>query len=1112
MASEWAPPPTSSPSSTSTSSTPPSPPSAAASGLIVVRTKFIVPLPRKKLLSRPRLDSRFAGALTHRLMVVQAGPGYGKSTSVAKYLSGRPEPLFWYSASGSDADPHVFMMHLIWSMRAACPELGDSALSIIDESRDQRARRRAVESLANDMLDMLAGDAVLVIDDYQSAARNPEIDDIIELLVDTMPPQMHVVLCTRQRPALGAMARWRVKGDVLEIGEHDLAFADDEIAQLFASAYRIDLDAGKVRTIADLTEGWIIALEMMWHALREGISIDDLLVRQPANVDSLFDYLAQEVLLKQREPVASFLIDVSVLDELDAAACAAVSGRDDTAALLAELSVGGVFLYSTGAGSYRFHNLIKAFLRRLCRRDAERWVIGHRRAAMFYADRGHSVRTVDHLLEAGDFDGAAERLAAAAPELLASGLLDGLAHLVEQLPGAALEARPELLLYRADAYRITNDYSNALAWYAMADDIFAARSDAAGRSRALKGRATVYLDTVEPAKSEALLAQALELLPAEERLERATLMRMMAESKTNLGQGQEAMRLLREAEQLIDQAMEDELDIRVHLRTGRLTAALALLERRAGDQARETAGGAAVRRPARSHRETQLLLALTYCLIGQGDRAVASARAGVRLGQELRSPFVEAVGYMRLGHALHINATPAGITAEECYRKALAICDGLRVTRGRAEPLMGLAILHAGAGDEDAAAAEAAEGLAICRAAGDEWMAGFVQLGMAAGLGSAGGHDESARAWVNHAHDTFVRCGDEYCTTVCELWQAALELRGASGGAGDPEASRVRLDGLFRAMRTHSYEFLFTRRTMFGPTDLGMLAPLLVEAARLGVDRSHVQWLSSVTGLGDLEYHPGYTLHVRTLGRFSLHRGNEEVLNREWQREKAKALFQLLLVNRKGYIHRDQILDSLWPGLGSEVASRHFKVALNAMLNVIEPHRPPRLNSFTVHRDGQLYAINPMAGLWTDADEFESLSAKAGRLAAADPASACDLYRHALGLYRGDFLQESLYEDWATAERERLLAVYLRAAGRTAELLLDLGELDECVDVCEQIITKDPCWEEAYRILIQCAAERGNTAAAQRAFERCETALQTEMGISPSRDTRELLDRATRQG
>lgn len=1103
---------------------------ASTSDPIVVRTKFLVPLPRKKLLHRPRVAALLDQITAHRLTIVQAGPGYGKSTAVALHLCSSSHQFFWYSTSGTDADPHVFMSHLVWSMRSAYPRMGGSALAIISQGLDATARRRAVEALANDMLDMLQADAVLVIDDYHAASRNPEIHDIVEFLVDTMPPQMHLVLCTRKRPALSAIPRWRVKGDVLEITERDLAFTGDEIRDLFATAYQLELTQAQVRLMAERTEGWIIAVEMIWHALREGLSLDELLSRSPATLDSVFDYLVQEVLLKQKESVGAFLIDVSVLDELDAAACAAVSGNDhaEAASLLSELSVGGVFLYSTGSGTYRFHNLIKAFLRRLCRRDFDRWALANRRAASFYADRGDAVRAVDHLLEADDFDAAASHLLSAAPELIASGRVDGLAHLVDQLPGSSLEAHPDLLVYRADAYRLTSDYQNALAWYSMADEIFAARGDNAGRSRALKGKATVYLDTVEPAKSDALLAEALDLLPAEDRLERATLLRMMAESKTNQGQGQEALKLLHSAEQLINQAMEDELNIRVHLRTGRLAAALTSLERRAS-LAGETDGP--VRRPARSHRETQLLLSLIYCLIGDAERARTCAQAGIRLGKELRSPFVEAVGYMRLGHALYLSAIPGSLTAEECYREALAICDSLKVTRGRAEPLMGLALLHAAAGDEAGASAHAAEAIDICKTAGDEWMAGFVQLAVGSGLAGAG-RDRAARPWVEAARATFARCGDEYCSAASQLWQAVLDLRAAgpaaagssssaNGTGSSPPAtppptrspaSRGELESLLRTVRTHSYEFLFTRRTLFGPRDLGVLAPLIIEASRLGIDRDHVQWLSSITGLEGLEYHPGYTLYVRTLGRFVLYRGNEEVPNREWQREKAKALFQLLLVNRKGYIHRDQILDALWPGLDSDVASRHFKVALNAMLNVLEPDRPPRLNSFTIHRDGQLYAINPRAGLWTDADEFESLAAKAGRLAATDPAGACDLYRHALKLYRGDFLQECMYEDWATAERERLLAVYLRAAQRTAELLFDLGQLDECIAVSEQVISKDPCWEEAYRMLIRCAAQQGNRPMALRAYERCETALRSEMGIAPSRSTRAALEQSTRQG
>ena len=506
-------------------------------------------------------------------------------------------------------------------------------------------------------------------------------------------------------------------------------------------------------------------------------------------------------------------------------------------------------------------------------------------------------------------------------------------------------------------------------------------------------------------------------------------------------------------------------------------------------------------RPARSHRETQLLLSLVYSLIGEGDKARTCAEAAIQLGRDLKSPFVEAVGYMRLGHACHICPSTRGPDAEACYRRALEMCDEIKVTRGRAEPLMGLALVHAMSNDLAHAEKEAAEALEICRSAGDEWLAGFVQIAMGAGMAFTN-RDEGAASWLAEARETFARVGDEYCATVCDLWLAVLALR-----RRDETTLRVILDGLFRAVRTHSYEFLFTKRTLFGPPDLGILAPLPVEAARLGIDREHVAWLHSATGLPAVEYHPGYTMHVRTLGRFVLYRGTEEVSSREWQREKARSLFQLLMVNRKRHLHRDQILDALWPGLDTDAASSHFKVVFNAMLNVIEPGRPPRLNSFLVSREGPLYGLNPLSGAWVDADEFESLVAKAGKLAPFDPQGACDLYRSAISLYRGDFLQECLYEDWAIVERERLLAVYLRAAQSFAELLYGGHEIEECIDVCEAILTRDMCWEEAYRLLMLCYLERGNRSMALRTYERCEAALQSEMGVRPSRDTAAVLER-----
>ncbi len=1061
----------------------------------VVRTKFLPPVPRKQLLNRPRLAQVFGRITLHPVTILQAGPGYGKSTGLAVYLKDHHVPAFWYTVGEMDSDPHAFVLHLVWAIRTVYPAVGGRALDLLEADHDRSAWLAAVDSLSNDVLDEVGDESVLVIDDYHLASKASGVNEIVEHLVSTMPPILHVVLSTRKKPSFESLARWRVKGEVLEISERDLAFTSDEIRDLFLGPYNYSLTSEQVRALAEHTEGWIIALEMIWHGLREGASLRDLWTRPPGSLQGVFEYLAAEVLLKQEDHIKEFLCTISLLDELDPEVCDYVSERADSEEILKRLEESGLFVYSTGGGTYRLHYLLREFLRRLHRKDATRWVLVNSRAAQFYIGSGRHTLAVDHLIAAGDFDGAARLLVGISPDLVQSGRFDALARWVSELPGPVLEAYPDLLLHRADACRLTSKYEDALAWYNMADEVFARRSDRAGRSRALKGKAMVYLDTVQPARCDALLNEAFRLLPSDDRWERATLLRMMAENKTNQGQLQAAVKFARAAERLIHHAMEDELDIRVQLRTGRLSAALASLKRKAGEE-REGF------RPPRSHRETQLLLSLVYSLIGEGDLATKCAEAGIQLGKDLRAPFVEAVGYMRLGHARQVAPVAHGPDVEACYRMALDMADQIKVTRGRAEPLMGLALLHASSGEVAAAERAAAEALEICRSAGDEWLAGFVELGMGAGLASSHSDDRAA-PWLEAARKTFARCGDAYCGTVCDLWLMVLAHR-----RHDDSRLREGLEGLIQAIRTHSYEFLFTRRTLFGPRDLSALAPLLVEARRLGLDEDHVAWLQAATGLLQVEFHPGYTLHVCTLGPFRVYRDTEEVSSREWQREKAKSLFQLLLVHRKGFLHKDQILEALWPGLDSDVASAHFKVVQNAMLNVVEPGRPARLSPFYVRREGPLYGLNPVSGYWVDADEFESLVAKGSKLEAADVQGACDVLRSALQLYQGDFLQDCLYEDWASVERERLFATYLRAAQRLAELLLGQGETDECIHVCEQILARDPCWEEAYRLLMRCYLARRNRAMAVRTYERCAAALQGEMGVYPAPETAKLLERA----
>ena len=150
---------------------------ASTSDPIVVRTKFW---------SRFRARSFCTGRAWRRCSTdhrapphnSQAGPGYGRAPpwrcTFAPAHTSSSGTHVWHRRRS-----HVFMSHLVWSMRSAYPRMGGSALAIISQGLDATARRRAVEALANDMLDMLQADAVLVIDDYHAASRNPEIHDIV---------------------------------------------------------------------------------------------------------------------------------------------------------------------------------------------------------------------------------------------------------------------------------------------------------------------------------------------------------------------------------------------------------------------------------------------------------------------------------------------------------------------------------------------------------------------------------------------------------------------------------------------------------------------------------------------------------------------------------------------------------------------------------------------------------------------------------------------------------------------------------------------------------------------------------------------------------------------
>ena len=1069
---------------------------------LVVRTKLTPPRPHKHTLRRPRLTRRLLEAVDYRLTIVHAGTGYGKSTALAA-LADEPHPLVWYHLDAEDADPLVFLLHLLHGFDAALPAFSDAPLAHLEEWE-----RNGGDAIWDTVVDMLVSELAahagehlfLVIDDAHLLNQAAQTLRILDRLAGRAPATLHLILSTRYPLQLPTLVTWRVRGELLEIGQSELAFTPEETVALFRDRYDYALTESQVDLLMEQVEGWPIALPLVWQRLQsgDGLSLTRALGQVSGASGNLFSYLAQEVLAQQPADVRRFLRATSVLREMTAAACDCLRQAQNSDQLLRYLHEHGLFVVDVGDGHLRYHHLFRELL--LHQLSPERRRALHRRAAVCARRQDQKEATVYHLLEAEAYEEAAALLEQLGRKLVRTGRLDRLAQWLGSLPPDILQKHPPLLVYLGDVARLHSRFDEALGWYEQAQDRSQARGDARGTGQALRGQARVYLDTVNPSKAERLLQEALRLSDGQEdRESRARLLELLAENLLNQGKLEQAQQYQDEVRALRERSSAPaELSMRVLLRTGRLDEARRRLEERAEAERQEP-----VLRP-RAHRETLLLLSLIYAFQGERESAYRCAIEGTRRGEQFDSPFVTAVGYMRQGHAWLLDKDENGYEqARACFQEAIAISERLQVPRLKVEASWGLCEAYGFPGEIEMARKVAEQGIAIARDAGDEWVEACIRVTLGAAYVLAG-ETAAAAEWLDRAATAFRACPDTYGEAVVRLWQCLLWR------AVEDDARLERdVDTLLQLVRAHDYAFLFCRKTLLSPPDPRALVPLLLFARDHGRQAPFAQRLLRRLDLAHLEIHPGYRLRVQTLGQFRLWRGREEVSAQEWTRQKARQLFQLMLTYRHTLLEREQMTELLWPELDPEAALRDFKIAYSALNRVLEPERKRNAPSAYVAREGSRYGLRPEADLWLDVACFDERVDAGDALWERDRPAALDHYRRALDLYQGEYLQEYPYEEWSSEERERLLTRYLRTAERVATALIEREAWEDAIAVCRAILARDDCWESAYRMMMVAYARQGNRPQALRTYRRCVERLHEELGVEPgavTQQTRESLN------
>ncbi|MFZ3081022.1 MAG: BTAD domain-containing putative transcriptional regulator [Bellilinea sp.] len=1064
---------------------------------LVIQSQLVAPRHRRGILQRPRIQARLSSALDYPLTLVLAGTGYGKTTALTG-LADLVDPLFWYVVTEPDRDPLLFLVNLISAFHHRNDAYGEAALRMLEENGG-RALPAVLTPLLNTLTTGLTTEAVLVIDDYHLVQNVPEIGALVSQLIQYLPPTLHLVISSRVMPEHLDLNRWRIKGHLNTISHIDLAFTAEEIESLFGSHLGHPVTAEQARELAEETEGWVIALQMVGQSLERGSgrSLQDVLADVPDTLEDLFEYLAPEVLAHLPDELSDFMITTSVLRRLDGPVCDALRASTDSLGILHRLHESGLFLDSLGEDTYRYQRLFQDFLQSRLLQDPTRAAKLHRLAASYYARTSRSEETIFHLLKADQVEDAAAVLEQVGPDMVRTGRLESLMYWIGRLPEILLATHPHLQLLLGDALRLRADFDAALNHFMAADAIFQQQNENYGRSQALRGQAQVYLDTIRPLKADALLEEALRLLePQEHRPEVAALLDQLAENKLNLGHPDQAESLHHEAQLLRAETNPNDvyLEGRRLLRTGHLSEARNLLEVQAAEERQ-----AGQLRPQRFHRETLLLLSLVHAMMGEGESAERCARDGIEIGLQLQSDFVEAVGHMRLGHALQIIhhqpwAQDRRAEAARHYQRSIDQVNPFKVARVGVEPLWGLSRVLGYAGDIATAEKKAVQAHEIAEMAGDEWIGDLARTSMGASFALAG-LPEKAERWLKRAAAGMHQVGDLYCWSAAMLWRAVN-----TWWSGDLQGAMNIMADLLPVVEQHGYEMLFTSQSLLGLKDEQAAIPLLLEARQRRFSPNLVNRLLLSLDAAGYETHPGYTLWARTLGSMAVWRGDVLINPGDWQREKARQLFQLLITTRGQWLLRDQIVDQLWPDLPAEPAQRDFKVALNALNHALEPARARTAPAYFVVRSDNMYGLNPNAHIRVDVDDFERyIHVKPGASQEMESLSS------ALRLYEDDFLLECRYEDWAAPERERLRHLYLSASERLSQLYIDQQSWDEVIQISNQTLAHDPLWEPAYRHLMQAHARKGNLAQVQATFNRLRDGLQRELGVDPSDETRQLL-------
>ena len=425
----------------------------------ILATKLYIPPARERLVARSRLIERLNDGLHRKLTLISAPAGFGKTTLLSEWVAS-PLPLgeglgvraAWLSLDQGDNDPARFLTYLVFALQTVAPNIGAGLLGVL-QAPQPPPHESLLTSLLNEIT-TIAADFVLVLDDYHVIDSKP-IDKGLTFLIEHLPPQMHLVIATREDPDL-PLPRLRASDQLTELRATDLRFTASEAAEFLNQVMHLSLSAEDIAALEARTEGWIAGLQLAAISMQGQKDTTGFIKSFTGSHHFVMDYLVEEVLQRQPENIQTFLLRTSILNRLCGPLCDAVL-LDSSAPgqeTLEYLEQANLFLIPLDNERhwYRYHHLFADLLRQRLHQSIDTSVGAaqghvnelHIRASQWYEDHDLPMEAFYHAAAANDIERAERLIDGKGIPLHLSGGVTPILEWLESLPTEVLNARPSL--------------------------------------------------------------------------------------------------------------------------------------------------------------------------------------------------------------------------------------------------------------------------------------------------------------------------------------------------------------------------------------------------------------------------------------------------------------------------------------------------------------------------------------------------------------------------------------------------------------------------------------------------------------------------------------------